>query len=223
MPPPPLNDYSTILFDFDYTLADSSVGIVRCANYALRELGLPERDPELIRLTIGLSLPKTLVALAGTGHEALAEEFTRLFIIHADEVMAVNTAVYPFTAPLLADLRQSGYQLGIVSTKRRSQISQILQNVGLDTAVDSIVGYEDVTHHKPDPTSLQLAMQQLGEPDPTRCLYVGDSISDGGATQRLGMPFVGVLTGKTPRATLRKFPHIAILNSAADLRHTLLG
>ncbi len=212
---------STILFDFDYTLADSSVGIILCANYALRKLGLPERDPELIRLTIGLSLPKTLVALAGTEHEELAEKFTRLFIIHADEVMAANTAVYSFTAPLLADLRQSGYKLGIVSTKRRSQIAQILRNEGLDTAVDTIVGYEDVTHHKPDPASLHLAMQQLDILDPAHCLYVGDSVSDGGATQRLGMPFVGVLTGKTTPATLSKFPHIAIIKSAADLRHIL--
>lgn len=213
--------YSTILFDFDYTLADSSVGIILCANHALRQLNLPERDPEIIRLGIGLTLPKTLIALAGEAHAHLAAEFTQLFIAHADEVMAANTAVYPFTAPLLADLRQSGYKLGIVSTKRRSQISQILRNEGLDTAVDTIVGYEDVTDHKPDPASLRLAMQQLGVPNPAHCLYVGDSVSDGGATQRLGMPFIGVLTGKTTWAILSKFPHIAIIHTAADLLRAL--
>ena len=30
---------TTILFDFDYTLADSSDGIVACINHALGELG----------------------------------------------------------------------------------------------------------------------------------------------------------------------------------------
>lgn len=214
---PPTREYSTILFDFDYTLADSSVGIVLCTNYALRELRLPERDAEMIRLTIGLTLPKMLLALAGEPHLHLIDEFTRLFIEHADEVMTPNTAVFPFTAPLLTDLRQRGYKLGIVSTKRRIQIAEIMRQCGLDTAVDVIVGYEDVTHHKPDPESLQLAMQKLGEPDPARCLYVGDSVSDGGATQRLGMPFVGVLTGKTTRATLSKFPHVAILDTAVEL------
>ena len=35
---------NTIIFDFDYTLADSSQGVVECANYALGCLGY-ERVP----------------------------------------------------------------------------------------------------------------------------------------------------------------------------------
>ena len=31
----------SVIFDFDYTLADSSVGIIDSANYALIRLGLP--------------------------------------------------------------------------------------------------------------------------------------------------------------------------------------
>ena len=31
----------SVIFDFDYTLADSSEGVIECANYALGRLGLP--------------------------------------------------------------------------------------------------------------------------------------------------------------------------------------
>ncbi len=48
--------FRAVLFDFDYTLGDSSEGIVLCVNRALESLGRPPAPPEAIRPTIGLSL-----------------------------------------------------------------------------------------------------------------------------------------------------------------------
>ena len=58
----------SVIFDFDYTLADSSVGIIDSANYALIRLGLPTATDDAIRRTIGMSLTSTLPALAGKDH-----------------------------------------------------------------------------------------------------------------------------------------------------------
>ena len=49
-----------IICDFDYTLADSSSGVVACVNEALAGLGLPLASAEQIHATIGLSMPHTL-------------------------------------------------------------------------------------------------------------------------------------------------------------------
>jgi len=54
-----------VLYDFDLTLADSSPGVVDCVNCALRQLGLSAGPPDLIRQTIGLSMPATLAYLTG--------------------------------------------------------------------------------------------------------------------------------------------------------------
>ena len=35
------NHFTSVIFDFDYTLADSSCGEVECVNYALRAMNLP--------------------------------------------------------------------------------------------------------------------------------------------------------------------------------------
>ena len=43
-----------VLFDFDFTLADSAEGIVACMNHALGRLGLPPAPADAIRRTIGL-------------------------------------------------------------------------------------------------------------------------------------------------------------------------
>ena len=50
---PAVRDSKAVLFDFDFTLADSSVGIIACINYALARIGLPESPPEAILKTVG--------------------------------------------------------------------------------------------------------------------------------------------------------------------------
>ena len=96
--------YETIIFDFDYTLADSSRGVIKCVNYALAELGFSTQTPERIRHTIGLSLPDALGALVGPGHQARAAEFAHLFIERADVIMADHTVIYPSVPEALASL-----------------------------------------------------------------------------------------------------------------------
>ena len=52
-----------IIFDFDYTLGDSTNGIALSINYALEKLGYALPPIEDIKKTIGLSLTETYFAL----------------------------------------------------------------------------------------------------------------------------------------------------------------
>ena len=69
----------SIIFDFDYTLADSSRGIAECLNHALTRMGLPIVSCELARRMIRLSLSDAFQALAGSQPMTRFEEFVRLF------------------------------------------------------------------------------------------------------------------------------------------------
>src|SRR5437879_1446699 len=109
----------TIICDFDFTLADSSQGVVACVNEALAGLGLPLASAERIHATIGLSLPHTLQALTGLVDPVIATEFTRRFVAHADQVMHDLTLLYPGVAETVQALRAAGHRLGIVSSKYR--------------------------------------------------------------------------------------------------------
>ena len=61
-----------VVFDFDYTLADSSCVTTECINFALGNLGLPVVSPVHACGTIGLSLPETFYVLTGIAGKALA-------------------------------------------------------------------------------------------------------------------------------------------------------
>ena len=209
-----------ILFDFDYTLADSSQGVIDCIGHALRELGLPPVSDEAACRTIGLSLGDTLLALAGPQPTRVSEAFSRLFVERADQVMAGKTVLFPAVRETVARLQGWGLALGIVSTKYHYRIRRILRREGLLAPFSVIVGGEDVSRHKPDPESLRLAMTQLGV-EPERVLYVGDSVTDARAAQRAGVPFVAVLSGTTSREAFRECGVDTVIGTLAELPEIL--
>lgn len=210
----------SVIFDFDYTLADSSVGIIECANYALRRLGLPPAGDDAIRLTIGMSLTSALPALAGDERAELGEEFMRLFIERADEVMRDLTVAYEFAPSLVDALSQHGITLGIVSSKGRWRIEGILQREGMGGRFGIIVGGEDVETLKPDPSGLLRAVDALGTPK-ERCLYVGDTVTDAETAKRAGVPFAAVLSGVTKREAFAEYEPAMVLESAGELSGAL--
>lgn len=208
--------YRTVLFDFDYTLVDSSPGILECINYALDRMGLPVPAPDSARRTIGLSLPCTLVALAGPELEPRSEEFKQLFVERADEVMNANTSLLPLVRPALERLVLCGAAMGIVSTKYRYRIERFLREQGLADAFSVILGLEDVPAAKPDPSGLLLALERLGGRI-GKAVYVGDSVVDAEAAHRAGLPFVAVLSGATTEMEFVPYAPEALLESVADL------
>ena len=208
--------FPVVIFDFDYTLADSSRGVLECVNYALEGLGLPRVAAEDAKRTIGLSLPDTLVSLAGREHEGEGREFSRLFGERADQVMTDLTEVFEEAPGVIGRLKSGGVTLGVVSTKFRYRIEDILGRVGLLEAFDVIVGGEDVSRHKPDPEGLLAAIGRLGG-SPSNTLYVGDSVTDAEAAKRARVPFIAVLNGVTPREAFEDYPVEGVLENLREL------
>lgn len=208
--------FRAILFDFDYTLADSSRGAVACINFALVNLGLPPAPNTAIHQTIGLSLTDTLVKLAGPDYAPHAQEFTRLFKQRADEVMADLTLIFDTVPPVVTRLKQDGLTLGIVSTKFRYRIEAILKRENLLGAFDLIIGGGEVARHKPDPEGLQKAVERLALPA-AQVLYVGDSVTDAETARRAQVPFVAVLSGVTPKEAFAEYPVNHIVDNLEQL------
>uniref|UniRef100_UPI0015C48C5F HAD family hydrolase n=1 Tax=Candidatus Entotheonella palauensis TaxID=93172 RepID=UPI0015C48C5F len=122
---------NAVVFDFDYTLADSSAGILLCIDYALQQMNLPPAPESRMRESIGLTLPKTLTFLTGNEDADAGAEFTRLFVEHADRIMADHTVLYETAPQVITTLRSVGLPLGIVSTKYRYRIEGILRREAL--------------------------------------------------------------------------------------------
>ena len=168
---PAIASARAVLFDFDFTLADSSEGVVVCMNHALGRLGLPPAPADAIRRTIGLDLPTALRILAGEEWRSREEEFFEHFVTKADEVMVASTSFLPGAARVLRTLHESGFRVGVVTTKYRHRVEDVLERDGLRGVVDIVVGVDDVPRPKPAPDGLVRAAGLLGCRSATACSW----------------------------------------------------
>ena len=78
----------SVIFDFDFTLADSSTGTCECVNHAFFRMDLEPVSIVEVSRTIGMSLERTFRALAPETEWNRSHEFSALFVEQADRVMA---------------------------------------------------------------------------------------------------------------------------------------
>jgi len=208
--------YKTYIFDFDYTLADATVGIEKSANYALGKLGLVPTSHEDIRKTVGMTLPDTLFALTGIGDKQLAEQFFTHYVAMADKVMTENTILFNDTIEVLSRLKQAGRNTAIVTTKMRYRINEALDKFGMQGLIDYVVGYGDVEKPKPAPDGLLKAIDHFGEAK-QNVIYIGDSMIDANAAANAGVDFAAVTTGTTTAQVFLQLPHICIAKNLTEL------
>lgn len=209
-----------IIFDFDLTLADPTKGTIECVNFALERLGLPHADDEQIKRTIGLSLEDTFLRLTEQTKSQDVSLFISSFVERADQVMAELTLVFDSVPATTRRLSEMGFELGIVSTKFRYRIEEILAREGLLDRFRVIIGGEDVSEHKPHPSGLVAAMSRM-QMDTDDVLYVGDSTVDALAAERAKVPFIAVLSGTTSETEFNETAKIAVIDDISTLPQLL--
>ncbi len=214
------NRWQAVIFDFDFTLADSSLGAIDCVNYALRQIALPAASPAQILKTVGLSMPETLRFLTGIEDQATAVRFTRHFVSRADAVMAGLTSLYADVAPVVRRLSSARVRLGIVSSKLRRRIEDFLHREGLATGFDIVIGGGDIAERKPAPDGLLKAAKELGVP-PDRAVYVGDHPVDAQAAAAASMAFVVTLSGASKAEDFAGLPCTAVIPNLSALPSAL--
>lgn len=208
--------YKAVIFDFDYTLGDSTEGIITSANYALEKMGYEKAEREAIRRTIGLSLPETYVALTGDRQPERGEEFRLLFVEKADEIMTASSELYPEAEEILKYLKQEKIKVAVVTTKFDYRIEGILKKCHATEYVQMIVGGNNVANPKPDPEGTLKVLEEW-KLDKKELLYVGDSLVDAKTAMSAGVDFAGVTTGTTTEEDFKKYDNVGVFDSLSKL------
>ncbi len=207
--------YAAYIFDFDYTLVDSSRGIVTCFRHVLDRHGHAGATDTDIKRTIGKTLEESFSILTGIRDAGTLADYKREYVKTADIHMTANTFFFPETTEVLEALKSQGAVLGVVSTKFRYRILDLFEKAGRAGLVDFVVGGEDVAAAKPNPEGLLSAVDRASGGRKSEVLYVGDSVVDAATAQAAGTDFAGVLHGVTTREELEAYPHVAVVD---DLR-----
>lgn len=192
--------FDAILWDFDGTLANSAA-----KNIAITKQILARVAP---RLT-GKSLPRSLQSeadyhIANHGADHWRDLYRDYFGMNTEEIGTAgplwetyqaldDTSVTLFDG--VADIikRLSSFPLGICSANSKANITQVLENNGIASSFQSVIGYENLSYHeqKPAPDGGLKCLQEIFGPTYDKTiLFVGDHIADvifaRGMDKRLG-------------------------------------
>ncbi|MCH5226835.1 MAG: HAD family hydrolase [Muribaculaceae bacterium] len=191
-----------LIFDFDGTLADTSALVVATMQKTIEEYGLPFRNAEEIKSTIGLRLddiPKTLWPDKEVSGEKFAELYRKNFRIFKDKV---PITLFPGVKDTLAILHEKGYRMAVATSRHHKSVVELSESFGILDYFSSIVGGDDVEQGKPNPESI-LAILKDNNWEKESSMMIGDMAVDILMGQAAGVHTCGVTYGNGKESVLK--------------------
>ena len=149
---------TTLLFDLDGTLIDSTPAILDGFHYAFTHLGAAEPSDEAIKRLIGYPLEVMFERLGVTRDVqnfvlAYKQRYAQTFL---DQTVLLSGAYEAVRAA------SEFANLGVVTTKTSKFSKILLQHLGIAEFFGTIVGREDVQDPKPSAEPILKALENLG-------------------------------------------------------------
>lgn len=188
--------YDAVVFDLDGTLLDTLDDLKNAVNYALGEMGFPQRSREEVKAFVGNGVARLMERSvpAGTSPQDTATALT-VFKSYYGPHSKDNTAPYPGIPEALKALREAGCKLAVVSNKFDAAVKDLARDY-FPGLMDLAAGENEANGvpKKPDPTMVLQTLKALGV-SPERAVYVGDSDVDLQTAKNAGLPCISVTWG----------------------------
>jgi len=196
--------YNYVLFDLDGTISDSSEGITKGIQIALRELGI-EEDRSNLGIFIGPPLKYSFSQFYN-----FTEEQTDLAIKKYREYYAVTglfeNKAYDGIEDLLKKIKASGRKMAVATSKPAKFSCEILEKFGLLQYFDFVSGAtlenEPGKKRGEKKEVVEYAIEHFGNPDKSEIVLVGDTRFDAEGSAQVGIDCIGVLYGFGSRESL---------------------
>ncbi len=212
--------YKAVLFDIDGTLMTLDT-VIESLNKAIEENGYEKLSKEkIIEEMIGYPLMKILPEILDITEkeaEKISEDYTSFYISHQE-----GDNLYPGVREIFKELREKGFKIGLVTTKKREEALASLEKYP-EIEYDVLIGGDDVKNQKPDPEPIEKACDMLNI-NPKEAVYVGDHKVDIKAGLSAGCDTIGLTTGVHGEKDLEevKTEKVEIKNDIRDILPVVL-
>ncbi len=204
-------DYDLIVFDWDGTLMDSEMKIVRCIQAAAGDADVAAPSDAMARRIIGLGLTEAVQSLfpdeSPTTHARLIERYREHFLHHDQTAMPL----FPGVRDGLESLSSRGYLLAVATGKARRGLNRVLNDTRL-THLFAATRCADEAFSKPHPRMLEDVLAVTGI-NAARALMVGDTVYDLQMARSAGVAALAVTYGVHGREELEAETPLACLDS----------
>lgn len=166
--------YTSILFDFDGTLANTNGLVIGSWKHAFRVLKGTEQSEEEIKKTFGEPLA---VSMEKFFPDVPVEEAIATYRSYQKDVFENLIEPFDGMVELIKGLKAKGYKVAVTTSRMGASTMAGLRKFGLADIFDAIVTSDDTTKHKPDPEPVLITLEKLGA-KPEEALMIGDSMFD---------------------------------------------
>jgi len=211
------NKITTVLFDLDGTLIDTNELIITTYLHTLEKYYPSKYPREDVLPFLGPTLHDVFGNMDPDRVEEMDSEYRAFNIANHDELVKEFVGV----KETVQTLKDRGYKLGIVTTKRHDVTLKGLRLMELEAYFEVIVAYDHVEKVKPDPEPIFKALEQLGS-TPEESIMVGDNFHDILAGKNAGTATAGVAWSIKGREYVAKYEPDYMLENMKDLL-TILG
>lgn len=204
-----------ILFDVDETLLHTGPLIIESFKHVIRlhKGEDAEIDIKKIKEQLGPPLAQGLATLVpGEDVDQMIQEYRTFNMAHHDEIVTM----FPGSKEMLEELKNRGYQLGVVSNKTEKIVRMGLDLFDLAQYFDAIICSEQMEKHKPDPDGLFKACQAMQRYH-DNLVYVGDAPGDVKAARNISAFSVGVIFDEERAENMKKAQPCVMITSWDEL------
>jgi len=207
--------FDLIVFDWDGTLMDSEVKIVRCMQAAAMDVGIADPGAAAIRNIIGLGLSEAMEALFPSADRGARSELVARYRTHFLELDATDMPLFPGVVEGLSDLSRQGYLLAIATGKARRGLDRVLDETGIRHLFVSS-RCADEAFSKPHPRMLEEILNETGT-ETRRAIMVGDTEYDMQMARNASVSALGVSYGVHARERLLESGALACVDSFQEV------
>ncbi|HLL17956.1 MAG TPA: HAD-IA family hydrolase [Rubrivivax sp.] len=206
--------FDLIVFDWDGTLFDSTMLIVRCIQAGCRDIGVPAPSDKDAAYVIGLGLHDALQhavpGLPPARYPELGQAYRQRYWASQHELV-----LFPGTLPMLQELKERQHLLAVATGKNRRGLNDALAHAQLNGMFDGS-RTADETAGKPNPLMLKELMAEF-DVKPERTLMIGDTTHDLMMAVNAGTPCVGVSYGAHHYDTFAQHQPLFVAHSTTEL------
>jgi phosphoglycolate phosphatase-like HAD superfamily hydrolase len=203
-----------VLFDMDGTLVDSNYLHVHAWQRAFSEVGLSVEAWRIHR-AIGMDGSLLLSSLAGDADDAVIGRAKDLHGSFYQETVPLLRRL-PGARELLERVGGLGLQVVLATSAPEEELAVAREVLACDDLVSAVTSSQDVDTAKPQPDVVQVALDRAGV-DSAGAVFVGDAVWDMQASQKAGVPSIGLRSGGVSRAELETAGARAVFDNTLDL------
>lgn len=203
---------TTLLFDLDGTLIDTNELIIQSFLHTLEQYYSGAYKREDVLPFMGPTLTETFASMNAEKVEEMTNVYRTFNIAHHDDLVTEFEGV----RETVAVLKEKGFKLGIVTTKRLAVVEKGLRLTKLESYFDVVVALDHVTKAKPDPEPIVKALAQL-DSIPEEAMMIGDNFHDIVGGKNAGTKTAGVAWSLKGKAFLEQYDPDFMLEHMSDL------